>query len=192
MATSTCELTFYPESPDKPLKIGNIFSGPAASSCITIDKASEIPGPDTDPLILYIVAHGIPNGVIREGIKVSDVSLAKTIRHHRRGAATLIVWDVCFAKSFLKVAHLGKWPSNYVHIFSCQAHERTWQVSGKGSQKQTLFSTELRAALGRLKTSGKAKTWGKLEEQLQTQLYPIQTPSIHPKNRSRLQHFDLP
>jgi hypothetical protein len=160
-----------------------------------IERADEIPvGRVTadDPIILYIVAHGVPNGVMNRRRLVDEKALAKKIIQRRKEAPTLIVWDVCFAKSFLQIEGLGDlWTRNYVHIFCCEEYERTWQM-GKATNPpgQTLFSKELREALGALRGQ-RLRSWTTLERQLQEQLGSLQTPSIHPKNGLSANRFVL-
>ena len=160
-----------------------------------IEQTDEIPvGRVTtdDPIILYIVAHGVPNGVMNRRRLVGETILAQKIIQRRKEAPTLIVWDVCFAKSFLQIKGLGDlWTQNYVHIFCCEEYERTWQM-GKATNPpgQTLFSKELREALGAL-SGQRLRSWTPLERRLQEQLAPLQTPSIHPKNGLPANRFVL-
>ena len=160
-----------------------------------IERADEIPAGRViadDPIILYIVAHGVPNGVMNRRRLVDEKALAKKIIQRRRDAPTLIVWDVCFAKSFLQIKGLGdRWTHNYVHLFCCEEYERTWQMGNATRPPgQTLFSKELREALGAL-GGQRLRSWTTLERQLQAQLWPLQTPSIHPKNGLQANRFVL-
>jgi hypothetical protein len=155
-----------------------------------IQNVDDIPlgeKPDDEALILYIVAHGVPNGVMSGTRTIREAQLARQIRAQRGEAPTLIIWDVCFAKSFLDIPGLPAWPASYVHIFSCEAHERTWQKSnGTQPRARTLFSTELSATIA---PGAQLQDWARLEQQLQRQLDPIQKPSIHPKNRLQPNSF---
>jgi hypothetical protein len=165
------------------------------SRAAEIERPEEIPeGRFTtdDPIILYIVAHGVPNGIMNRRRLVDEKALAKKIIRQRKEAPTLIVWDVCFAKSFLQIEGLrDSWTPNYVHIFCCEEYERTWQTGNATKPpRQTLFSKELREALGAL-NGQRLQSWTTLEEKLQDQFGLLQTPSIHPKDGLQPDRFVL-
>jgi len=124
-----------------------------------------------EPLVLYIVAHAVPNGLIdANGETIQEIEVAKLIQQKRGDLPTVIVWDVCFAGSFLDIPGCADWSSNYVHIFACQDFERTWQKKGV-----TQFSEALKAALDALPSE---KDWERLDAELQKQLGTLQTPDI--------------
>jgi len=203
MKTSICVLNLSPAHLDDTLEIhpATFVSVPDAlrsGRVCTIQHLRDIPHgmrASAPPLILYILGHGVPNGVRSRGETISEAELADAIIERRGSAPTLIVWDICFAKSLMDVARLRTpasmkkrgptcdWPPTYVHIFSCEAHERTWQMgNGKRSPALTVFSKDLQAALGELVSASGFSSWRKLEKRLQDRLAPLQKPFIHPKD----------
>jgi len=139
-----------------------------------IGTPGDIPVSDA-PLVLYIVGHAVPNGLIdTNGDVLDEVELAKIIREKRDDKPTLIVWDVCFAKTFLQLADSGRWPDNYVHVFSCQEYERTWHA-GKKDGRKSFFSTAFRQACQ--EKTGKP-TWDGIQERLREAFGSIQTPEV--------------
>jgi hypothetical protein len=149
--------------------------------------------PDKDALILYIVDHAVPNGLaVGGGGILPEAVLAKAIRDQRKALPTLLIWDICFAKSFLVIPSIEPWGDNFVHVFSCAAHERTWHT-GKAAAPpmQTLFSTELRKAMETLRLRGGSFEWAAVENELQSQLRPIQTPTVTPQTSLQPYQFQL-
>ncbi|HMJ54956.1 MAG TPA: hypothetical protein VK540_22930 [Polyangiaceae bacterium] len=136
--------------------------------------------PETDPLVLYVVGHAIPNGLFvtaapgAAATRVSEAVVAHAIAARRGNQPTLVIWDTCFAASFLAIPNFT-WTDNFVHMFSCQAHERSWHSGGV--DKVTLFSDKLKAALVVCREAG-ACTWTALEDELRKQLGNLQTPQI--------------
>lgn len=148
--------------------------------------------PEDDSLILYIVGHAVPDGLVTaDGETLDEATVATAIRSRRGKRPTLIVWDVCFSRSLLQIDGLDSWTANYVHIFSCQSYERTWHT-GKTSQgpRRTLFSTELRKALGAMRGSG-ALEWNALQAKLREQLDSIQRPEIVTSGSLQPSHFQV-
>src|SRR5207244_1924485 len=141
------------------------------------------------PLVLHIVGHAVPNGLTPtlNGKRLDETTLAAAITERRGNEPTLIVWDVCFAKSFLHVPRV-RWGRNYVHIFSCQAHERTWH-NGTNKRRRTLFSEVLKGAIRRPKDD--PLTWRSLQQGLREELDAIQTPEVHPMGNLTPQAFGL-
>jgi hypothetical protein len=137
---------------------------------------------DDAPTIVYVVGHAILDGIRMtqgkkpgEDVTLSEEAFAATVQARRQDNKTLMIWDICHAKSFLKIAN-RHWPDNYGHIFACQAHERTWHTGPSTTPpRQTHFSMELRDALKALQ--GKV-AWPALEDRLQKQLGRLQTPEI--------------
>jgi hypothetical protein len=131
--------------------------------------------PESDePLILYVVGHAVPNGLIdANGVTLSEKDVAAQIRAKRDGKPTVIVWDVCYAGSFLDIEGCEDWRDEYVHVFACQDYELTWHDE-KGT---TQFSQELQRAVAELKRKGDW-TWDMLEDTLQQQLGTLQIPDI--------------
>jgi hypothetical protein len=139
--------------------------------------------PNDGPLILYIVGHAVPNGLLGDPNNrvLKEEDLATDIQRKRGSYPTLIIWDVCFAKSFLAIPRVD-WSNNYVHIFSSQSYERSWhtgQTAGK-PPRQSIFSTELEGAIITCKREG-TLTWRALEGQLRAQLGQLQKPAISPQ-----------
>jgi len=184
MSSRLCilNLTNNGANPEKPKSIN--LPAEIAYQGTSITSADDIP---TDPnLILYVIAHAVPGGLIDPSGKVLDESeLAKTIRAKRKALSTLIIWDACFAKSLLSIVGADVWPTNFVHIFSSQAFERAWH-----SDTVTLLSIELGKAIETLAKDG-AFEWDALQKQLQERLSPIQHPEILPRTGLRAADFQL-
>ncbi len=152
-----------------------------ANSPIEINSPDAVP--QDDSLILYIVGHGLQNRLISSnGTVLSEKKVAEAIRGRRDQKPTLIIWDVCFSKSLLKIPELDDWAPNFVHIFSSQAFERTWHLKRPtdGTPALTLFSIELRKAVAKVYQAQPNFRWVNLRDQLQPQLQPIQAPEIVP------------
>jgi hypothetical protein len=164
----------------------------------------EIPGAKQESLVLYVVGHGVQHGLVDSGGEILDEGLvAAKIKERRKGLPTLIVWDVCFAESMLKIGSgaaprgvssgdENSWPSNFIHIFSCRSFERTWHA-GRPSTKPptaalTVFSQELGKAVAALPAGA---TFKQLETSLQSQLDGIQKPRIVPLEPHRPDDFQL-
>jgi hypothetical protein len=94
-------------------------------------------------------------------------------RDHSRG--TLIIWDVCYAKTFAEIGDVRfhEWPPNYVHLFSCQSHERTWLRQSADGGSVSLFSEQLAAVL-----EERPATWPALQRSLRNRLGALQTPEV--------------
>jgi hypothetical protein len=198
MNTTICILDL--SDPKRPLAADSKRLGAVQTKTVLGD----IPGPQQESLVLYVVGHGVQHGLVDSGGKILDEGLvAAKIRERRKGLPTLIVWDVCFAESMLKIgqgaAPLGvlpadesSWPSNFVHIFSCRSFERTWHA-GRPSTKPptaaiTVFSQELGKAAAELP---KGATFEQLETSLQSQLDGIQKPRIVPLEPRKPDDFEL-
>ena len=143
----------------------------------------------TDPLILYIVGHAFPDALVAPALQslmqdgqttgngkgiVRESSFASFLKEQRGRNPTLIIWDICFAKSFAQINgnEWGDFP--YVHIFACEKYEQTWH-SGDTSDppRQTLLSMALQGATAR----GAFENWAELQQRLEDRL-PLQRPSI--------------
>jgi hypothetical protein len=135
-------------------------------------------------IILYIVGHAIPDGLFDEtGKLLPEQVVAEAIKKVRDGdgKSTVIVWDVCYATSFLHIDDGAsndarkQWGANYVHVFACQDYELTlFRDDGT-----TQFSEQLVDAvdqLNRLKSND--WKWSDLEARLQEQFGTLQTPDI--------------
>jgi hypothetical protein len=129
------------------------------------------------PLILYIVDHAVPDALLvrRATGSPNDVipepTVADAVIRRRRENPTLIIWDLCYARSFERIKGY-KWSDKpYVHIFGCEAHEQSWHTGG--GVRQTLLSMALQASLN----SG-VRSWDTLENKLNDLLAPVQRPSI--------------
>jgi hypothetical protein len=128
-------------------------------------------------LILYIVGHAVPNGLIdQKGQTVSEATVAAEIRRKRGNKPTVIVWDVCYAASFLDIPEGREWSTNYVHVFACQDYELTWHAKNGTTQ----FSQELQLAVSELNREKKTPDWdwNRLEDKLQDQLGTLQIPDV--------------
>jgi hypothetical protein len=153
---------------------------------------TEIPG-DAEPLILYILGHAFPDALVTPTLTpfvqskrtisgsngfVSEEDFAAFLKKVRGNHPTLIIWDVCFAKSFARMTGAGWADKPYVHVFSCESYEQTWHTGypkdASGSAPQTLFSIALKEATA----EGPISTWDELATRLNQKLLPLQHPSI--------------
>lgn len=149
-----------------------------ADSVMKTSVPAEIPA--GEPLVLYVVAHGIPDGLLvgTPPVQLSEAELVGAIKHRRGEVPTLIVWDLCFAKTFLNLDGVS-WPQNYAHLFSCEAHERTWHEGERagGQAPQSLFSKHFEQAIQTCKQA-RTLSWPSLEEELQRLFGRIQHPTV--------------
>jgi hypothetical protein len=178
--------------------------GPNAASKLQ-SIASPADMPQGGSLILYVVGHGLGNAFIRSDATILDEKeVATTIQSRRRSAPTLIVWDTCFARSFLNIDGAADWPKNFVHLFSCRSFERTWHDERPANGPAvTRFSTTLRDAVLDLHQKDPNFHWGALESKLKAAFqsgpddnpdlrWAMQEPSIHPLTTAlRPSHFRL-
>ena len=140
--------------------------------------------PDQGALILYVVAHGVPDGFLTGDAQpplIGERELFAAIRARRdEKSDTLIVWDLCFAKSFFSIPGLA-WPKNYAHLFACEAHERTWHTGPRtgGLAPQSVFSAQLERAILTCKQDHRL-SWAGIDQTLKALLGPAQTPSVVP------------
>ena len=146
--------------------------------------------PSRGVLTLYVLGHAAPNELKDGNRLVSEQTLADAIMRRRRTPPTLIVWDVCYSKSFRTIGDrpFQHWGKNFVHIFSSQAYERTWLGTGTG-KPVSFFSTQLVDAL---KAGQRPSTWSDLEKRLRARFGNLQTPEIVSYNRSTPAQFALP
>ena len=172
---------------------GDVSGGTAA-----LDSPGQTPPGTTEQfLILYVVGHGVQHGLIDSQERILDeVDVAREIQTLRKGRPTLVIWDVCFAKSMLQVGKPSKggppggmhleaplpkdansWPKNFIHIFSCRAFERTWHNGRETSPARTVFSTVLCEVVAELERRDRNFTWEQLEKKLRAQ-FRVQQPSI--------------
>lgn len=156
-----------------------------------ITDPNQIPD-DKEPLILYILAHAVPDALVSPALQqfltrmrkftgsselIPEDVFAAFVKQRRGTNKTVIIWDLCFARSFEEI-RAGWVGMPYVHIFSCAAYEQGWHTGAATTPpRQTLFSMALKKAieLG-------FKTWRDLESQLTEHLADVQQPSIpvHP------------
>ena len=190
MSMSFCLLNM--SSPSKRLNID-----PALGQLVeSINSTTDIPA--RDPLILYIVGHAVPDGLMvpggpddANGTTISDAVVAEEIRAKRGAQNTLIIWDVCFAKSFLQTSGAQSWGPNYVHIFACQSYERTWNAGPSSSpSRKTSFSTGLQQTLAN-QTSQAPLSWDSLNVQLNAHFAGLQTAEIYTTGTLRPSDFPL-
>lgn len=189
MATTLCILNHT--DPDKRL-IPNLGANAAAFD--EIDSADDTP--QSDSLILYIVGHGRSNALFAaDGTIIDEQKVARAIRRRREDKPTLLIWDLCFASSFLKISGLDDWTPNFVHIFACRHFERTWHGPHQpNGPAVTLFSTALRDAVTALQSEKPEFDWKDLQRNLQTRFestagpWMIQGPTIDPLDSDHLPH----
>jgi hypothetical protein len=140
-----------------------------------------------EPLILYVVAHAIPdalNVVNSHGnaLSLTDQQFADAVTVQRKGKETLIILDLCFAKSFAETRGAGWEGIPNVLIFGCDSYEQAWHTGRVGDNPpKTLFSIALDAVL----RSG-VPNWAALESALVKSLSNVQHPSI-PSNPSEIE-----
>ncbi|HMI86338.1 MAG TPA: hypothetical protein VK550_19725 [Polyangiaceae bacterium] len=135
-------------------------------------------------VILYVVGHGVQRGLVDgKGVIVEEEDVANEIKKLRNGHPTLIVWDVCFARSMLKIGASAQhsWPANFIHVFSCQPFERTWHSGPGATPARTVFSSVLCDVVAELDAQSKGLfDWKQLEQRLQTEFGWTQKPTIEP------------
>lgn len=153
------------------------FSFPRRSTTVT---NSLLAIPQDVRLVLYIVAHGVPDGFLvgEPPALFSDSALAEAIRGRRGRAPTLCVWDLCYAETF-HVTDFDLWPDNFAHIFACRPWERTWHSGFRqgAPSPHSVFSSQLERAILDCKADGRLD-WVNLELRLQAYLSPVQAPTI--------------
>jgi hypothetical protein len=149
---------------------------PALGAPEPVVRLADIPlrGSD-DPLILYILGHAAPDELFEGTQKLQDVDVAEAIENRRGDANTLLIWDVCFAKSFLNLQREKPWTTNYVHIFASQRYERAWHQGG--DTNRSIFSTALCNALQMLRHE-RQLSWEGLTLLLNSHLGGLQTAEI--------------
>jgi hypothetical protein len=173
MTFTLLNLTSNPQAPSAKLEIDPRLGTP--TSPVINDPASI---PTDDPLILYILGHAIPNGLMGPKGTIPEADLFAQIEQKRRGRKTLLIWDVCFAESFLVIAQQARWPDNYVNIYACQGYERTWNNGNLSHRNwESLFSKELANALAKYDPLP-PPSWDDLQADLRQQLAGVQTPQI--------------
>jgi hypothetical protein len=178
--TTLCVLNptvFHPD-PAKHLTIAKLSFG---GTTVRIEHPRDIPV-DDGPLVLYIVGHArpdvllVPRGDGATGI-LTEKELVETVLKRRRNNPTLIIWDLCYARSF-ETQRRASWAGKpYVHIFSCESFEESWHTGEKGWEgappRCTLFSLALEKAL-----ADGAATWGELRDRVQILLGHVQHPRV--------------
>jgi len=148
--------------------------------------------PKAGAAVVYILAHGLPDNLVFGDQKLPDRDIATYIQEARRGAPTLIVWDVCYAETFYalqpeekvnadqpeKPTHEDFWGPSFVHVFGSRKHELAWH---RGTEKPSV--TELGLAFCAVLTTdrGKWSDWSSLEEALRIRTRDFQTPTILPR-----------
>jgi hypothetical protein len=112
------------------------------------DEITSLRLPEHDPIIVYILAHAVPNA-LRAGQNdriLPEAKLVTQLKLLRPKAPTLLIFDACFSASFLEIAGI-EWPSNFGLIFSCSAWERTWHTATAAPANVSQFSVALNAAI---------------------------------------------
>jgi hypothetical protein len=145
-----------------------------ADDTMRTDSPDKIPK-SPEPLVLYIVGHAVPDTLlVPDGRPLREDVLVGKIKKRRGNNPTLIVWDLCFARSFEKIKEPGWAGKPYVHIFSCKEYEQSWHTGPTGDpQRQTLFSLAFQEAIN----EGFA-SWDDLDKKLTRKLGRLQRPSI--------------
>jgi hypothetical protein len=167
-----------------------------ADAPIPIRDFAELPR--TGALILYIVAHAVPNALklsppnlrlleaslveqlakVRGGdpakIRVQDPAEVRLEdpAQSRKAPPTLVILDACFAQTFQEIAG-GAWPKEFGLIFSCRAFERAWHSGAP--LRQSLFSDALNRAMAVCLNKGSTAT---LEIELKATLGELQVPVV--------------
>jgi hypothetical protein len=154
-----------------------------------------IPGSEVDPVILYILGHAAPDLLQVGSGLISDQEIARKIRESRGGAATLLIWDVCFAKTFLDTSPPGYLPPRCVHLFACQSYERTWKKNRNTNVSN--FSDALWQVLEQYRSIPGKLEWNNLTYALNSvlrglQIAEIADPSAVTVALFRNQLFDMP
>jgi len=166
----------------------NLNVHPCLGQPEAITDLANIPQKDRkEPLILYILGHAAPDELFVGDRKVEDTEIMNSIEKARTDAKTLLIWDVCFAKSFLNTSRQQPWPSNYVHMFACQRYERSWHQGGK--RNETTFSAVLCEALQEYKPQQDELTWEGLGLLLNSKFGHTQTADIVHLGQLTVQDF---
>ncbi|HMJ57208.1 MAG TPA: hypothetical protein VK540_34300 [Polyangiaceae bacterium] len=149
---------------------------PLLGEPVPVAAIDDFPEPSAEPLILYILGHAAPDELLEGDVARPDHSIATAIESWRGNASTLLIWDVCFAKSFLNIERDEPWNTNYVHVFACQRYERAWHHGGQ--QNHTIFSTALHNALEQFRNEPNHLSWDGLTLLLNANLGGLQTAEI--------------
>jgi hypothetical protein len=173
--------------PDKHLRLADRFffgTNPDLDKIITDPRQI----PKTGTLILYILGHAIPDALVvptlaqyvvsRQAVSGGDSLLAEQafaefLMERRGDNRTLLIWDLCFARSFELNAGPGWTTKSYVHIFGSTAYEQAWHTGDPS--RETLFSLALKEATA---PGNGLQEWKQLEVRLKELLKSVQQPSI--------------
>ena len=177
-------------NPDKPAEHVRLADGVFFGTNPDRDKVITDPRqiPTSGRLILYILGHAIPDALVvpaltqyiasRQTVSggnslLPEQAFAEFLIEQRGDNNTLIIWDLCFARSFELNAG-PRWTSKpYVHIFGSAAHEQAWHTGDPS--RETLFSLALKEATA---PGNGFERWQELEDRLKGHLQPVQHPSI--------------
>ena len=159
-----------------------IVEPPVDGSIEHTNDPNEIPDGE-DPLILYVVGHAVPDALLllsRRGVYGSSNNIlperafAEVVKKNRAGKKTLVILDLCYAKSFADMSGGGWAGLPFALIFGCELYEQAWNTGPSASPaRQTLLSIALDAAIRR-----GVPDWEALEKVLQESLGNVQHPSI--------------
>jgi hypothetical protein len=143
-----------------------------ADAPIPIRDFAELPR--TSALILYIVAHAVPNAlkIGPPNLTLLEATVVKQLAEVRGRVPTLVILDACFAQTFQEIAG-GAWPAEFGLIFSCRAFERAWH--GGAPLRQSLFSDALNRAIAVCRSRGSTAA---LESELKATLGELQVPVV--------------
>jgi Caspase domain len=145
--------------------------------------------PQNGPAILYILAHAVPNGLRVENSKIlKELTLAKELLAARKSQPTLVIFDACFADSFDDIPDFT-WPEEFGLIFSCLAHERSWNDEVDESTSESVFPQALDAAISVCRRAG---SFEGLKDALLSSLTAPQTPVVRASDALLLQLLSAP
>jgi hypothetical protein len=148
--------------------------------------------PATGPAVIYIVGHGVPNGLATsDGFVIPEANVASGLINSRSSQDkpdTLVIFDTCFSESF-RLIDRKAWPENFGLIFSCREYERSWHTGGEGPARVSLFSIALAKALKACVDNG---SFAGLQQSLRDDLNPIQTPVVDASDALLRRVFGLP
>jgi len=181
-----------PKTPTEHLRLADGFffgTNPDPDKIITDPRQI----PRTGTLILYILGHAIPDALVVPALDqfvqsrraapggnslLPEQTFADFLIEQRGDNKTLLIWDLCFARSFEVNAGPGWTGKPYVHIFGSAAYEQAWHTGSTDKAtdppRQTLFSRAFKEAT----MQGGFERWEELEVRLKELLEPVQHPKI--------------
>jgi hypothetical protein len=129
-----------------------------------------------EPLVLYILAHAIPDGLkTGPNTLLDEATLVRELLHLRGQQPTVVIFDMCFAESFESIAQVT-WPDTFVRIYCCKKHERTWHTGETRERRQSIFSGHLNKTILECRQLG---DYSQLQAKLGKIYSGLQTPVIN-------------